>query len=55
VGLIACYYKLQESKVISYHEIPIKEEKIDKKTIQMKPGKLDINLYLGPEEIQELR
>ncbi len=55
VGLIACYYRLEESKVIRHYEIPIKEEKIDKKTIQMKPSKLDINLYLGPEEIQDLR
>ena len=55
VGLIACYYHLQESKVIRIYEIPTKEEKINKKTIQKKPGKLDINLYLGPEEIQELR
>ncbi len=55
VGLIACYYKLQESKVIRVYEIPVKEEKVDKRTTQKKPGKLDINLYLGPEEIQELR
>lgn len=55
VGLIACYYKLEESRVIRLYEIPIMDEKIDKKTIQKKPGKLDINLYLGPEEIQGLR
>lgn len=55
VGLIACYYNLQESKVIRLYEIPVKEEKKDKKTTQLKPGKLEINLYLGPEEIQGLR
>ena len=54
VGIVAGYYLLQKERVTRFFEIPVAEEKKGG-TMISKPAVLNIDLYLGPEEIQQVR
>jgi len=56
VGLVAGYSTLRKEDCVRLYPVPIVEERIGwsiRKTAM--PGKLSIDLYLGPESIQEVR
>jgi hypothetical protein len=48
VGIVAGYSQLQKERVTRFYEIPVG-------AIVRSPQRLDIQLYLGPQEIQEPR
>jgi type VI secretion system VasD/TssJ family lipoprotein len=56
VGLVAGYANLRKENSVRLYAVPIIEERtgwsIRKKG---RPGKLEVDLYLGPESIQEVR
>ncbi len=52
VGVAAGYYNLQKEKVCRLFSIPLVEEKKGFKRI-LKPGVLEVDLYLGKEGIEE--
>lgn len=54
VALVAGYFKLQKEHVVRLYSIPIVEEK-KKGNIYQKPGPLSIDLYLGSQQLQEMR
>ena len=54
VGLAAGYYLLQKERVVRLFPIPVISEKKGS-TIFLKPGRLNIDLYMGPQEIQDLK
>jgi len=54
VGLVAGYYALQKERVVRLFPIPVVSEKKGN-MIFLKPGMLNIDLYMGPQEIQEHR
>ncbi|OGP80596.1 MAG: type VI secretion system-associated lipoprotein [Deltaproteobacteria bacterium RBG_16_49_23] len=54
VGIVAGYYKLQKENVVRLYKIPVIEDK-SMRTITQKPGVLNLNLFLGPQQIEELR
>lgn len=56
VGIVAGYSTLRKEDCIRLYQVPIVEERIGwsiRKTAM--PGKLSIDLYLGPDSIQEVR
>ena len=54
VGVVAGYYQLQKENVTRLYPHPVIEENTWK-TITRKPGILNINLYLGPQQINDIR
>lgn len=54
LGLIAGYYFLQKENAIRFFKIPVIEEKKGK-TITSKVEKLYIDLYLAPQQVQEVK
>jgi type VI secretion system VasD/TssJ family lipoprotein len=48
VGLVAGYSQLQKERVARFYEIPVGG-------LSKSPQRLDIDLYLGPQELQEPR
>ena len=54
LGIVAGYYFLRRENAVRFFKIPVSEHKKGK-TITMKVEKLDLDLYLGPQEIQEIR
>jgi len=54
VGIVSGYYFLQKDRVVRFFPIPVIQEKKGS-TITSKPGVLKIDLYLGPQQIQEVR
>jgi type VI secretion system VasD/TssJ family lipoprotein len=54
VGIVAGYYFLQKERVVRFFPIPVIEEK-KKGTITSKPGVLKIDLYLAPQQFQEVK
>jgi len=54
VSIVAGYYTLQKERVSRIFPIPVVSEKKGD-TIFLRPGVLDINLYLGPQEIQDMK
>jgi predicted component of type VI protein secretion system len=54
VGVIAGYYQLQKENVVRLFLIPVVEEKKGG-AIYQNPGVLNIDLYLGPQQIQNVR
>jgi predicted component of type VI protein secretion system len=54
VGVVAGYYQLEKENVARQYSYPVIKEKTWR-TITEKPGILNINLYLGPEEIKDIR
>jgi len=56
VAVVAGYYHLQKDHVVRLFEVPVIEEVqgVIRRTKTLKPGPMNINLYLGPQEIQEL-
>jgi type VI secretion system VasD/TssJ family lipoprotein len=54
VGLVAGYYLLQKERVVRLFPIPVASERRGS-TIFLKPGMLNIDLFMGPQEIQDLR
>ena len=54
LGVVAGYYDLHRENAVRFFKIPVSEEKKDK-TIMMKVEKLDLDLYLAPQQIQEIR
>lgn len=59
VGVVAGYYHLQKDYSTRLKEVPLKEEIIKKgwfsKEKVVKPGILNLELYLGPQAIQEIK
>ncbi|MDI6752896.1 MAG: type VI secretion system lipoprotein TssJ [Thermodesulfobacteriota bacterium] len=57
VGIVAGYYLLQKDRVIRLQQIPVLEEVTGwlSKTRTVKPGTLNMELYLGPQEILGLK
>jgi type VI secretion system VasD/TssJ family lipoprotein len=53
VGVVAGYYQLQKENVTRQYPHPVIEEKTWR-TITQKPGNLNINLYLGPQQIKDI-
>jgi len=54
IGLVAGYYLLQKERVVRLFPIPVASERRGS-TVFLKPGMLNIDLFLGPQEIQDLR
>jgi len=54
VGVVAGYYQLQKENVTRQYSHPVIEEKTWR-TITQKPGILNINLYLGPQQVNDIR
>lgn len=54
VGVAAGYYHFQKEKMVKLFPIPVVSEKKGK-TVFHKPGPLNIGVYLGAQEIQDLR
>jgi hypothetical protein len=54
VGVVAGYYQLEKENVTRQYSHPVIEDKTWR-TITQKPGTLNINLYLGPQQIKEIR
>jgi len=54
VGVVAGYYHLQKENVVRLLLYPVVEEKKGN-TIYQKPGILNIDLYLSPQQIQDAR
>jgi type VI secretion system VasD/TssJ family lipoprotein len=54
VGIVAGYYYLQKDRAVRFFPIPVVEEKKGN-TILSKPEVLNIDLYLGPQQLQEVR
>lgn len=52
MAVVAGYYQLQKENVLRLFAIPVAEEK-SMTTITQKPGILKLDLYLGPQKIQE--
>ncbi|MBC8017919.1 MAG: type VI secretion lipoprotein TssJ [Verrucomicrobia bacterium] len=52
VGIVAGYYTLHKESSVRSYKIPISEVKTGSTLVQ-KPAKLNIDLYLGPQEIKE--
>jgi len=50
VGIVAGYYTLKKEGVVRFLQIPVTEEK-KRGSIVQKPGVLNIDLYLGPQQI----
>ncbi len=59
VGVVAGYYHLQKDYATRLKEVPLKEEIIKKGWFSqekvIKPGILNLELYLGPQAIQEIK
>jgi type VI secretion system VasD/TssJ family lipoprotein len=57
VGIVAGYYALEKERVVRLLQIPVVEERKSLLSLAKtsKPGMLNIDLYLGPQEIRELR
>lgn len=58
VGVVAGYYHLQKDYATRLKQVPIQEEIKGgwlSKTKTMKPGILNMDLYLGPQAIQEIK
>lgn len=51
VAVVAGYYKLQKETSVRSFPIPITGERV-KKTLVQKPGKMNLELYFGPQEIR---
>jgi predicted component of type VI protein secretion system len=51
-GLVAGYYLLQKERVVRLFPIPVVSERRGN-TLYQKPGVLNVNLYMGPQEIQD--
>jgi hypothetical protein len=54
VGLVGGYYLLQKERAVRLFPIPVVSEKRGSTTF-LKPGLLNIDLYLGPQEFQDFR
>ena len=54
VGIVAGYYSLHKENATRFFPIPVTQEKKGS-TITSKAGVLMIDLYLGPQQIQEVR
>jgi len=54
VGVVAGYYQLQKDRTSLLFSVPVAQVK-EKKTITLVPDRLDLNLYLWPQQIQEIR
>jgi predicted component of type VI protein secretion system len=54
IGLVAGYYLLQKERVVRLFPIPVASERRGS-TVFLKPGMLNIDLFLGPQEIPDLR
>jgi hypothetical protein len=54
VGVVAGYFQLQKENVTRQYSHPVIEEKTWR-TITQKPGILNINLYLGPQQVNDIR
>lgn len=54
VGIVAGYYTLQKESTVRSYQIPITEVKKGSILIQ-KTAKLNINLYLGPQDIIQIQ
>ena len=54
VGLVAGYYFLRKENTVRFYNIPVVEEKKGK-TIISKVERLYIDLYMAPQQIQDLR
>ncbi len=52
VGVVAGYYDLRKDRALRFFPIPVIQEKKGN-TIASKPGVLDLNLTLGPQQIQD--
>jgi len=50
VGIVAGYYTLKKEGTVRFLQIPVIEEKKSGSIVQ-KPGVLNIDLYLGPQQI----
>jgi type VI secretion system VasD/TssJ family lipoprotein len=48
VGFVAGYYLLEKNRVVRLYEIPLSR-------MSKNPEKLKIDLYLGPQEIQDMK
>jgi len=57
VGIVGGYYLLQKEQAVRLFPIPIVEEEIDqlRRMKAIKPGFLDLQLYFGPQEIQQIK
>ena len=57
IGIAAGYYILQKDRVVRLQQIPVLEEVKGwlSKTRTVKPGMLNMELYLGPQEILGLK
>lgn len=57
VGVVCGYYELQKERVVRLLPVPVLEETKGwlSKTRTVKPGLLTIGLYLGPQEIKDLK
>ena len=57
VGIVGGYYQLEKENSVRLFPIPVREEFLDEKrqTKTMKPDILNIQLYLGPQLIQEIK
>jgi predicted component of type VI protein secretion system len=54
VSIVAGYYVFRRENAVLFFRIPVSEE-TKGKTITMKVEKLNIDLYLGPQKIHEIR
>jgi len=48
IAVVAGYYTIDKDKIVRFYKIPIKKKGISRKSV---PGKMDINLALGPKHI----
>ena len=54
VGVVAGYYQLQKERTSLLVSVPVVQVKKEK-TILLVPNRLDLDLYLWPQQIQEIR
>lgn len=54
VALVAGYYYLEKDRAMRFFSIPIVKEQKEN-TIYQRPGQLTIDLYLGPQEIRDVK
>jgi predicted component of type VI protein secretion system len=56
VGIVGGYYLLQKEQSVRLFQVPV-EETVDwkERTKTVRPGLLNIYLYLGPQKIQEIK
>mgnify|MGYP003681906543 CR=1 FL=1 len=48
IAVVAGYYTMEKNKIVRFYKVPIKKKGIHRKSV---PGKMEINLVLGPKQI----